>query len=157
MKKFLPILVLISFLAVLLVPMVASAQGPPECCKIKRTIKIDTETCIGGQVAGPVDGTCPTEIGTINCPTGAGTTGSEKWGLFCVINTINTVVDWIFVILIALTVFFVLLGAINILTAAGDPLKLGKGRDYILWAAIGLILAFIARAVPAIVKAVMGY
>ena len=158
MKKILSALVLLSVLAVLVVPMVVSAQGVPECCKIKRTITIDTETCNADQIAAPPGLTpsaseprCPfTE--TV-CPSG----GSEKWGLFCVINTINTVVDWIFIVLIALTVFFVLMGAITILTAAGAPEKISKGRDYILYAAIALVVAFIASAVPAIVKAVMGY
>jgi len=150
MKKILSALVLLSVLAVLVVPMVVSAQEVPECCKLRKSVTIDTTTCGKDAIVGPTGGSCPTEIGTINCTT-------EKWGLFCVINTINTVVDWIFIVLIALTVFFVLMGAITILTAAGAPEKISKGRDYILYAAIGLIVAFIARAVPAIVKAVMGY
>jgi len=148
MKKILSGLVLISFLAVLLVPVVALAQAPPECCKLKRAITIDTEAGAAGDIIGPKGGMCP--IGAIKVET-------EKWGLFCVINTINTVVDWIFVILIALTVVFVIMGAMNIMLAGGDPEKVGKGRDYIMYAAIGLVVAFIARAVPAIVKAVMGY
>lgn len=150
MKKFLSALVLLSVLAILVVPMIASAQEVPECCKLRKSVTIDTKTCEKDAIVGPKGGSCPTEIGTINCET-------EKWGLFCVINTINTVVDWIFVVLIVLTVVFVIMGAINIMLAGGDPEKVGKGRDYIMYAAIGLVVAFIARAVPAIVKAVMGY
>jgi len=148
MKKILPGLVLLSLLAVLVVPQIASAQAPPECCKIRRAITIDTEVAKVGDIVGAKDGYCP--IGTITVPT-------EKWGLFCVINTINTIVDWIFVVLIALVVIFVMMGAINILLAGGDPEKVGTGRNYIMFAAIGLIVALLARAVPAIVKAVMGY
>lgn len=147
MKKFLSALVLISLFAVLVVPQIASAQIP-DCCKLKKAITIDTETGAAGDIVGPTGGFCP--IGTITVTT-------EKWGLFCLINTINTVVDWIFLVLIVVVVIFVLMGAISILTAAGDPEKVSKGRDYILYAAIGLLLAFLARAVPSIVKAVMGY
>ena len=116
MKKILPALVLLSLLAVL-VPQIASAQVP-ECCKIRRAITIDTEVVAPGDIVGPTAGYCP--IGTITVET-------EKWGLFCVINTINTVVDWIFVVLIALVVVFVIMGAFTILTAAGDPEKISKG------------------------------
>jgi len=47
---------------------------------------------------------------------------------------------------------FVLLGAFSILTAGGSSDKINKGRDYILWAAIGFAVALLAKAVPGIVK-----
>jgi len=147
MKKILSTLVLLSVLAVLVMPMVALAQ-PPECCQLKRAVTIDTTTYPAGAIVGPTGGYCP--IGAI-------TSVTEKWGLVCLLNTVNTVIDWIFIILIAIVVIFVLMGAYTIMTAAGSPEKVTAGRNYILYAAIGLILAFFARAVPSIVKAVMGY
>ena len=147
MKRNFPTLVLVSLLAVLFVPMIASAQ-PPECCRMKRAVTIDTVKADPGAIVGPKDGYCP--IGAITVTT-------ENWGLFCLMNTINAVVDWIFIFLIAVTVIFVLMGAATILTAAGSPEKVATGRNYILYAVIGLLLAFVARAVPSVVRAVVGY
>jgi hypothetical protein len=69
----------------------------------------------------------------------------------------NAAVDWIFVVLVVLAVVFTILGAFNIIMSQGDPGKVDSGRNYIMFAAIGLIAAFIARAIPSIVKAIMGY
>lgn len=77
-------------------------------------------------------------------------------GLCCLLGTINYAVNWVFTFMIALTIVFVLLGAFQILTAAGSDEKIQKGKNYIMFAAIGLALALMARAVPAIVRYVAG-
>jgi len=147
MRKVLSALVLLSLVVV---PMVALAQQVPECCILKRAITIDTTTCEAGNTVAETDAK-----GDV-CSTTATNCSTPKWGLFCLINTINVVVDWIFVVLITLAVVLVILGAFNIMTAAGDPTKVGTGKNYIISAAIGLIVAFLARAIPAIVKTIMG-
>ena len=151
-KKFLSGLVLLSILAFAVVPLVASAQsGPQECCKLKKILTVGDKTCggVGETVIGPsAVATC--DFGTPNCL-------SEKWGIFCILNTLNTIVDWIFTVMVVLAVLFAILGAFNLLTGAGSPEKVTSGRNYILYAAIGLIVALISRAIPGIVKAVMGY
>jgi len=50
----------------------------------------------------------------------------------------------------------VILGAFTLTTAAGSPEKINKGKDYILYAAIGLIVALLAKAVPALIKSLLG-
>jgi len=154
MKKVLPVLVLLSFLAVLLVPVIASAQqAPAECCKLKRSFTdvIGGTACSDGAVVGPRIMT------TDECSAGeviaAGVT--DKWGACCTLNTVHSVIDWIFVGIIVAVIIFVLLGAMTILGAGGDPEAVGKGRNYIMYAAIGLVVAFLARAVPSIVSLVM--
>jgi len=144
MKKFLSALVLLSFLAVLAVPMVVSAQVPEKCTIVRDTGITDCPS--HGDVAY---NKCYQNGTEITCPTGV------SGAICCVAHSVATVTDWIFVILLSIAVILVLIGAINILTAAGDPLKLGKGRDYILWAAIGLVVAFFAKAIPAIVRAIL--
>lgn len=152
MKKILPALVLGSLLAVLAIPLVASAQeGPIECCKLRRAIELDGETYVKNAVIGP------RAMTTAECPAGAVTSITNKWGLICFLNTLNTVVDWMFVILIAVAVLFVVMGGMNIIMAGGDPEKVTTGRKYVMYAFIGLIVAFIARAIPSIVKMAMGY
>ncbi len=148
-KKFLPALVLISFLAVLAAPMIATAQGAPaDCCKIKRAITIEGTACSAGAIVGPVVAeTC--ELGAVSC-------GSTYWGMYCLLNTIYSVTDWIFVILVAAVALFVIMGAVSFLMSAGDPEKTKKGRDYILWAMVGLAVALLAKAIPGIARLVIG-
>ena len=76
--------------------------------------------------------------------------------LCCVISSIYRVTDWVFFFLMAIVVFMVLLGAFSLLTAGGDPEKVDKGRKYILWAAVGFIVALLAWTVPELAKTIMG-
>jgi len=63
------------------------------------------------------------------------------WGMCCMLDAIYTV-----------TIF----GAFDILTAAGDPEKLKKGRERIMWAMVGLAVALLSRAIPSLVEAIIG-
>lgn len=64
-----------------------------------------------------------------------------------VVETIQVLIDWLFYILIFAAVVVILLAAYTFLTAAGDPDKVKKARDYILYALIALVVAFLARAI----------
>ena len=77
-------------------------------------------------------------------------------GVCCFLQTLYKITDWIFAILVGLASVFVIIGAMNLLMSAGDPSKVSSGRNYIMYAAIGLIVGFLARAVPAIVKLAVG-
>jgi hypothetical protein len=141
MKKFLPALILISFLAVLLMPMVASAQVEMEeieGCTLRHNFsgweKIE---CPGENTF------CEFTDEDLDCP------------MCCLLDTIYTVTDWIFAGVVALVVIFVLIGAFNLLTAAGSPEKVTSGRNYIIYAAVGMFVALLAKAIPAIVKAIL--
>ena len=149
MKKIFFIVALTCLLGSLVLPMtVLAADTLQDCCKLRKAITIDTVSCGDGSIVGPTGGNCT--VGAISCTT-------EKWGLFCVLNTIYAVTDWAFLIIVAIVVILVIFGALNIMTSAGDPAKVKKGRDLIMYAAIGMVVAIIARAVPSIVKAIIGY
>ena len=77
-------------------------------------------------------------------------------GICCLLSSILYVTDLVFMGLIALVVVFVLLGAFTIVTAAGASEKVNTGRNYILYAGVGLAAALLARAVPALVKYIIG-
>jgi len=49
----------------------------------------------------------------------------------------------------------IVVGAFNIITAGGAPDKVTAGRNYILYALIGMVVAFFAKAIPAIVAALI--
>jgi hypothetical protein len=90
---------------------------------------------------------------------GAGSTVSDSntaWGIICFLNMMNIVINIIFIGLMILVIIMVLLGAFKLMTAAGDTAKVTAGRNQIMYAAIGLIVALVAKAVPSIVSALFG-
>jgi hypothetical protein len=50
----------------------------------------------------------------------------------------------------------ILVGAFQIMTAAGDPLKFKNGRNTILYAAVGYTVILLASSVVPIVKSILG-
>jgi len=134
MKKIFSALVLLNILVFLFLPVVATAQVPPESCTMKRTIVLKDFICSEGDLI-KLDG---------------------ERAICCLLNTIYNVTDWIFVFLVALATVFVILGAIFLLTAAGAPDRIASGRNYIIYAMVGLALGFVAKAIPAIVKLITG-
>jgi len=134
MKKLFSISILMLLSVALIVPTVTLAQEKvPGQCTISRDVG----------VTGCNIGVCVFET-------------NSKCGICCLLNTLYGITDWVFVVLIALSGIFVVLGAFSILTAAGSPDKVTSGRNYVLYAAIGLAVAFLARAIPAIVKMIVG-
>lgn len=139
MKKSLISLSLIGLLiAVLVIPVAASAatSGPPNSCEMSRDVNV--EGC-------PSSGQCSFDSDSSPC------------GICCLLQTVYSITDWIFVFLVALTTVFVVWGAFKILTAKDSAEEVGKGRQYIMYAALGLLVAFLAKAVPQIVKVVAGF
>lgn len=146
MKKTFAVLFLISFLAVLVMPMIASAQVS-DCCKLRKTIKFEGNTYTSGTCYGE------TTICTISECTSS--TVDEKWGILCILNTIYRVADLAFAILVAFSILMILLSAFTFMTAAGTPIKVEQARNYVLYAIVGLVVAFLARAIPSIVGMLM--
>ncbi|MFA5355404.1 MAG: hypothetical protein WC302_01560 [Candidatus Paceibacterota bacterium] len=139
MRKILSTLLAISFLAI--APLAVSAQSDnvdidvSDSCNIDRNITINENPCPTGNVS---------------------LTGSGDGAMCCLVNSIYNIVDWIFIILVALAGVFIIIGAMNIIIAGGDSGKVDTGRKYIMYAAIGLFVAFIARAIPSIVVNIVG-
>ena len=71
-------------------------------------------------------------------------------GLIC------TLINWIFWGLIVLTVVFVLVAAFRYLTAAGEPDKVKEAGNTLLYAAIAVVVALIAKGLPLIVSSFIG-
>jgi len=59
---------------------------------------------------------------------------------------VDNITNWLFAILIAVAVIFILIAAFHFITAAGDPAKTEKARNYVLYALIGVVVAFVAKA-----------
>ena len=157
MRKIFFTLFFTAFLVSFVAPFALAQQGPQDCCKVTRGLSISGVTASKGDVvkqATPLGGlgvTCD-----LRPDTGSVIVLTDKWGLFCALGTIYAIIDWVFLFLIAMVVVLTIMGGFNIMMS-GDPEKSEAGRNKILMAAVGLAIALIAKAVPAMVKTILGY
>ncbi len=63
---------------------------------------------------------------------------------------------WLFYLLIILVIFFVLLAAYKYLTAGGDPEKVKTASNVLIFAAIAVVIALLARGLPLIITTLFG-
>jgi hypothetical protein len=73
-----------------------------------------------------------------------------------VLQLLCTVFAWAFYFLIVIAVIFVIVAAFKYLTAAGDPEKVKSAGATLLYAAIAIGVALLARAVPLVVGSFLG-
>ena len=62
-------------------------------------------------------------------------------------GVIIDIVDWLFAILLIAAVVVILIAAFTFLTAAGDAEKVAKARNYIIYALVAIVVAFLSRAI----------
>ena len=137
-KKLFITLALSSMLCLAVVP-VALAQDIPNSCELKH---MAGKTLSGGE-ACPAAGACNVEENAI-C------------GLCCLLESITTVTNWIFFIMMTLAVILIIIGGATYMLSGGDPTKAGKGKSLITYALIGLAIALVARFIPPIVVFILG-
>jgi hypothetical protein len=73
-----------------------------------------------------------------------------------IINLMCKVFDYMFYGLIALSIIIVVIAGFNYVTAGGDSEKVSKANKMILYAAIGIAIALVARGIPLIVANFLG-
>ena len=73
-----------------------------------------------------------------------------------VYDTINEVINWAFMLLMLGAGLVIIMAAWTFLTAAGDPDKVGKARNYILYAVIAIVVGFLAKAIVVLVGNMLG-
>ena len=109
------------------------------------------------------DGGSPVPAGNTTGNTSNGTTvtvsdplgcSSDPSGspIVCVLNRINGA---IFAISIPIVTLMVLIGAFQILTAAGNAEKVTKGRNTIMYAAIGFVVVLFAGGITSIIRSIL--
>ncbi len=69
---------------------------------------------------------------------------------------INNLINWAFYLILIAAIFMILAAAFTFLTAAGNEEKTSKARNYILYAIIAVIIAFLAKAIIALVAYILG-
>lgn len=90
--------------------------------------------------------TCSSETG-VNCDAGLPKPGGGDVGT----NQLTSILGFVFAILGALSVLFIVLGAFRMVTAQGDSQQVSKARSTIIYALVGLVVALLAEAFVAFV------
>jgi hypothetical protein len=100
---------------------------------------------------------------TLNCETTMQSDGTYlclysdgDCGMCCLLNGIYNITDWVFVVLMAVSSLMIIWGAVLFTTSSGDPEKVGKARNLIIFAAVGIAVALFSRAIPPAVKMIIG-
>ncbi len=73
----------------------------------------------------------------------------------CLIDKILTVGDWIFNALLVIGIIVILLAGFAFLTGGGDPDKIKKARDSLMYALIGIGIGFLAKIIVKVVASVV--
>ncbi|MFH1584784.1 MAG: hypothetical protein ABIB12_01510 [Patescibacteria group bacterium] len=71
------------------------------------------------------------------------------------VSTIESIVNWVFTILIIAAVFMVLIAAFQFVTAGGSADTISSARQKLLMAVVGILLAFFAQAIPIVLKNIL--
>lgn len=69
-----------------------------------------------------------------------------------IVNLIEKVAGWLFAIILALAVVFLLIAAFLYLTALGDQTKIGKAKTILSYAIWALVIAVIAGGVSVFIQ-----
>ncbi len=72
-----------------------------------------------------------------------------------IVKIIDRIIDYIFAFLILLATVMVLYAAYLYLTAGGDEGNIGKAKNAIIYAAVGVAVALLAKAVAFIVASIV--
>ena len=138
MKKIISSIFLITILTLMVLPLASNAVelSAPNSCTMSREIKI---------AGGAANGT------DLTCAKGATIDLDSSDAVCCVANTIYKFTDWFFVIIVGISAIWATIGALKIVTAGDKQENVDSGRKQITFAAIGLAVAFIARALPQVI------
>jgi hypothetical protein len=147
MKKIITISVLATLLSLSVVIPVLAATGQATYCTIKADNLGRIRSALGDQ--GACSDVCYFADDGTNVANGT-------CAMCCLLNTVYTITDWIFFFLVAVAAIMVLVGGFNLLFAGGSPEKIDTGRKYIIFAAVGLLVGLLARAIPALVRTLGG-
>ena len=128
----------------------AHAQGPKEGCTLVRDVTVrDFEISTGVVV----------ESGTTkvskNVPLADSPLKTSDWGTICLVNTINNVVNWVFILMLTVSVGLIAFAGFMFMTAGADAEKQKQAGGMIKAAVIGIVIAILARIVPALVTGIL--
>lgn len=142
MKKLLVALLALGIIGFMATPALVSAAEEGETipgeCEIQNQTRLNRiEKIIGSQ-----------ELGDAQVGQQGGYTG-----LPCLLNTLMVAQDYMFWIILVVALIMMLVGAFQFLTAGGNEDKTGNAQQTLIYALVGVAVAFLARfAIDAVVN-----
>lgn len=75
----------------------------------------------------------------------------EGYEIDLVWSWVYTILNWVLIAVGILCVVFIIIGAVKFMTSGGDPEKVKSGRNTLMYAIIGLVVAILANVIVQIV------
>jgi membrane-associated HD superfamily phosphohydrolase len=72
-----------------------------------------------------------------------------------VMQALTDITNWLFAILLAVAVIFLIIAGFYFITAQGDSDKVSKARMMVLWSLVGVAVAILARGLVMLVRQVL--
>lgn len=72
-----------------------------------------------------------------------------------VMEVLNNIVNWAFAILLVVAVIYLIIAGYFFVTSQGEPDKMSKARNMVLYALIGVLVAFISKGLVELVRRVV--
>ena len=69
----------------------------------------------------------------------------------------NTIINWIFTVLLVVAVVVILLAAFNFLTASGDEAKVKTAQRQLLYALIAIVIGALAKGLVLVISNLVGF
>jgi len=141
MNKFIKSLILLPILLFSFSVSAVDINQPLNCCILKSDVDMGSgETYNKGDTVGNEEVCSLTGEVADNI--------TKEWGLVCLLGSVGSVAHWVFIVLMVTVPLMIMLGAYNIVTAGAEPEKVKTGKNYIIWATVGLLVGLFANAIP---------
>jgi hypothetical protein len=69
---------------------------------------------------------------------------------------VDAIISFIFYVAVVAAPLMIIIGAFYLLTAGGDPKRVGTGKNVIIYTLIGLAIILLARGIIAVIESVIG-
>ena len=149
-SSLIPAIILTAFMMLsVFIALPASAAEIQEKCTLTRAITM--ENTAGTQVT--IAKGSPVTAGTEDIDADGG--AYKNWGTICLLNTVNAVTDWAFFILISVAFVFILIAGFLWMTGRGEPDKMKQAANMIGAALVGIVIAILARVLPAVITGIL--
>ena len=151
MNKILKSSILLSILLFSFSPVFAAEMDEPlNCCILRSDVTLDGVLYAEDDtVGGGATSTCSLCDGSMPHHE------TKEWGLICILGSVAAVAHWVFVVLMVVAPLMIMVGAYFIMTAGTEPEKVTTGKNYIIWAVVGLLVGLFSNAIPSFIASLI--
>ena len=73
-----------------------------------------------------------------------------------IMRVLDNITNWLFAILLIVAAIFLIVAGYYFVTAQGDPDRIARARNMVLYALIGVLVGFVAKGLVVLVERVVG-